>query len=76
MQLGEAETLKVGDTVCDCRFKHLKILKITPYSPNDDGEIWDYDLVLEDGINCSAVHCCDLTDTHTEKDHPNESETS
>jgi hypothetical protein len=29
----------------------------------------DKDLILEDGAQCSAMHCCDPVD-HEEKDHP------
>lgn len=69
MTIEKAKLLKVGDVVCDCRYQHLKITSITPYAPNDDGEVWDYDLVLEDGSNCSAIHCCSPAD-HAWR-HPN-----
>lgn len=39
----------VGMVVCDCRYKHLKIIAI-----HDGG-----DLELEDGSMCSYEHCCD-----------------
>lgn len=48
---------QVGDTVCDCRFRHLRIAE-----RNGD------DLVLEDGSRCSLKHCCDPPD-HVEL-HP------
>lgn len=48
---------KVGDLVCDCRFRHLRVVE-------RDGD----DLVLEDGSRCSLLHCCDPPD-HVEP-HP------
>lgn len=48
---------QVGDVVCDCRFRHLKIAK-----RNKD------DVVLEDGFSCSLEYCCDPPD-HAEP-HP------
>ncbi|KKM93273.1 hypothetical protein LCGC14_1210100 [marine sediment metagenome] len=96
------ESLSVGDSVCDCRFKHLKISKIyevwTPIAPSNilfkltdwiplaifsfiwDARGWlytklglvtltDKDLILEDGAQCSAQHCCDPVD-HA-REHPN-----
>jgi hypothetical protein len=47
----QVDTLKVGDVVCDCRFKHLKVIKII-------GE----DAILEDGAHCSIIHCLDRAD--------------
>lgn len=44
------DIITIGDTVCDCRYLHLKVLKI-----DEDG-----DLTLEDGAMCSADHCIDL----------------
>jgi hypothetical protein len=51
--------VKVGDVVCDCRFKHLKVLKI-----DDDGDT----LTLEDGSECSLRHCVD--EANHEWNHP------
>jgi hypothetical protein len=45
--------VKIGDKVCDCRFEHLRILKIW-----DDGDT----VTLEDGANCSISHCLDEVD--------------
>lgn len=42
---------QVGDVVCDCRFRHLRIVE-----RNGD------DLVLEDGARCSLRYCCDPPD--------------
>ncbi|QGH74406.1 hypothetical protein SEA_WIPEOUT_194 [Streptomyces phage Wipeout] len=42
--------VKVGDTVCDCRYLHQKVLKIWP-----DGDT----VTLEDGASCSIRHCLD-----------------
>lgn len=42
---------QVGDVVCDCRFRHLRIAE-----RNGD------DLVLEDGARCSLRYCCDPPD--------------
>ena len=53
MELAKAKALKIGDVVCDCRCKHLRVAEIV------HGE-YDADLVLEDGSSCSAVHCCDV----------------
>lgn len=41
----------IGDIVCDCRYKHLRVVGI---------ELGDMDmLILEDGWRCSWLHCCD-----------------
>lgn len=50
-------SLKEGDLVCDCRFRHLKIVR-------RDGD----DVLLSDGSSCSLSHCCDPAD-HPEP-HP------
>jgi len=42
------DSLRPGDVVCDCRFRHLKIV-------TRDGD----DVILEDGSPCSLRHCCD-----------------
>jgi hypothetical protein len=42
----------VGDTVCDCRYRHLKITRRL----NAD------DIILEDGSMCSLYHCCSPAD--------------
>jgi hypothetical protein len=44
----EITRFKIGDMVCDCRYKHLKITEI-----DEDGDT----LTLEDGSSCSATHC-------------------
>lgn len=44
---------QAGDTVCDCRYRHLRIAA-------RDGD----DRTLEDGSHCSLIHCCD-TPGHT-----------
>lgn len=42
---------EVGMQVCDCWFKHQRIVAINPVDP---------DLVtLEDGLTCSFLRCCD-----------------
>jgi len=51
------DSLKPGDLVCDCRFRHLKIV-------TRDGD----DVILSDGSSCSLEHCCEPAD-HEEK-HP------
>lgn len=48
---------QVGDVVCDCRYKHLKIAE-------REGDF----IVLEDGRACSLEHCCDPPDHEWE--HP------
>lgn len=53
------ETLKPGDEVCDCRFKHIKIASI---------DLRNSIVILEDGASCSPLHCLDPVD-HEEK-HP------
>jgi hypothetical protein len=45
--------INIGDIVCDCRFKHLRVLKIW-----NDGDT----VTLEDGANCSIRHCLDNAD--------------
>jgi hypothetical protein len=47
----------VGDYVCDCRYKHVKIRE-----KDED------DVVTEDGWACSIVHCCNPVDHEWE--HP------
>ncbi len=63
-------SLDIGDTVCDCRYKHLKIIEI---GGKDSDNVYDISFVLEDGSNCSAIHCCNPVD-HTWA-HPEESNT-
>jgi hypothetical protein len=70
MRLKDVENLKIGDIVCDCRYEHLAIKDITPFNP--DGKIWDYDIVLEDGFHCSAVHCVEKINHSW--DHPSKEE--
>ncbi|AXH70026.1 hypothetical protein HWB80_gp116 [Streptomyces phage Karimac] len=53
--------VKVGDTVCDCRYLHQKVLKIWP-----DGDT----VTLEDGASCSIRHCLD--EANHEWQHPEE----
>lgn len=52
----------VGDLVCDCRFKHLKVVEI-----DEDGEF----ATLEDGFSCSIEKCLDPV-PHPEWIHPEE----
>lgn len=52
-RLRDIRKIKPGDTVCDCRFKHLKVLTVHP-----DGDT----VTLEDGANCSIRHCLDRAD--------------
>ena len=40
----------IGQIVCDCRFRHLRIISV-----DEDGD----GIVLEDGGHCSYRHCCD-----------------
>lgn len=42
--------VKVGDTVCDCRFEHHVVVQVIP-------EGRDSELVLDDGFRCSLRHC-------------------
>lgn len=51
-------SLKPGDVVCDCRFRHLKIV-------SRDGD----DVLLSDGSSCSLQHCCEPAD-HAEPHSP------
>ena len=125
-KLAWAKTLVVGDTVCDCRFRHMKIAQLdeeyhhTNFSAPiirlifkvyglvpvknkhsewvdehildpivfflidniilDRVDPWllkvgltdrrtvDFTIVLEDGAQCSAMHCCDPAD-HEESIH-------
>ena len=48
------DNLKVGDMVCDCRYKHSKLIAFD----GEDGDI----LVVEDGHSFSAKHCCGPVD--------------
>lgn len=52
------KALKVGDVVCDCRWKHLAIKEF------EDAD----DVILEDGSNASLWHCCSPAD-HPESAH-------
>lgn len=54
----------IGDTVCDCRYRHLKIVKL---GNNID------DVILEDGSHCSLYHCCHSV-PHPDWEHPSEEE--
>lgn len=60
-----AISLKVGDLVCDCRFKHVKIAEI---NTEDINSVYDIQIVTEDGRNCSVMYCCDAVD-HPEEEH-------
>ena len=62
MELVKAKSLKVGDIVCDCRYKHLKIKSVIQQHK------YGADLVLEDDSQCSATHCCDIVPHNWE--HP------
>lgn len=42
----------VGMIVCDCRYLHLKVVRIDEEDP-------DF-LYLEDGSTASFFHCCDV----------------
>jgi len=50
------DDLKIGDLVCDCRYKHVKVVGWTVSGSGD------YDLDLEDEMFCSARHCCSPVD--------------
>lgn len=56
------KTLKPGDLICDCRFKHVAIKEIWW-----DGK-FDYTILTEDGMYCSLIHCADKAD-HDESVH-------
>lgn len=49
-----AQSIKVGDIVCDCRYKHMRVVQKFDFD----------DVKLEDGAHCSLIHCCDPV-THT-----------
>lgn len=49
-------SLKVGDTVCDCRYHHEKIKSFTVSGSGDKN------LTFKDGFSCSASHCCSPVD--------------
>ena len=57
----EAATVIGGDTVCDCRELHLKVMDVIVTDEVYEGitRYRDIDLLLEDGSMASAVHCCD-----------------
>lgn len=62
-------SLKVGDVVCDCRYKHLAIVEL--WDLTDEDGLYDKRLKLEDGAHCSAYYCCDPHDhdwPHPEND--------
>jgi putative endonuclease len=50
------KSLKVGDMVCDCGYRHSKIINIGERGSGDKT------LDLENGFSCSARHCCDPVD--------------
>ena len=80
-ELARVLRVKTGDTVCDCRYRHMKIAAVEPeYGPRPGLEklspllpqrlyeflrsvwpkrVYDLQLTLEDGAQCSARHCCD-----------------
>lgn len=51
-----ARSLKVGDVVCDCRLKHLKIKEIID---QESDNVYDMVVILEDDAHCSVMNCCD-----------------
>jgi hypothetical protein len=53
------EDVKVGTVVCDCRFKHLKVVEI----------LNEYHVRLEDETVCAIEYCLDPVD-HSMEDHP------
>ncbi len=67
-KLSWGATLKPGDVVNDCKFRDIKIKTIKPRKYEMDskvgnkvtkkGEVFDFDIVLEDGGQCSLMHCC------------------
>lgn len=46
-----AQSLKVGDIVCDCRYVHSKIKSINGHM-----------VQFENGWGCDAYHCCEPAD--------------
>ena len=48
--------LKIGDYVCDCRYRHSKVISFT------DAGGGDLILNLDDNYSCSARHCCSPAD--------------
>lgn len=60
------KSLKVGDVVCDCKYRHLKIIDI--FEEEHDGMLWDKLLTLENNQSCSALYCCGPVN-HEEKIH-------
>jgi putative endonuclease len=50
-------SLKVGDTVCDCRHEHHKIIRIEECTCGGDRN-----LITDDDYSFSARHCCDPAD--------------
>jgi hypothetical protein len=57
-----ARSVKVGDIICDCRFKHLKVIEKLPCCERDgdcDCNVYDLDVTLEDGNKCSLMYCAD-----------------
>ena len=75
-KLAWGATLKVGDIVNDCRFRDIAIKEIVPCRYDgvrgaligDGTEIFDYDLRLEDGADCSLMHCCNHPDEVPDED--------
>ena len=63
-------SLKPGDMICDCRYKHIQIKSIAPEYGDEIYErvVGDYQIETEDGRYCSLIHCCDPVD-HPENDH-------
>lgn len=75
--------VEVGDVICDCRFRHLKVIEVEDDMAVRRGlfqkfdwllptflyeflynrrptEVVDKNLTLEDGAQCSAMHCADV----------------
>lgn len=50
------KSLQVGDIIENCRYISQKIVKITDCVHGN--EVYDRDLMLEDGTMCSAMNCC------------------
>ena len=69
-----AKSIKVGDTICNCNFKHLKVIEMLPCCEQEeqrndcDCNIYDMKVTLEDGSWCNLMYCADAI-PHPEEWH-------
>lgn len=54
------QKIKVGDIICTCAWKHLKVAKIEKEYSDNSKYIYDLNLIMENGGHCSFINCCNI----------------